>query len=200
MRKNNFFFKIFVISGPSGSGKTTLLEKTFQDRCIREHFLKAITATTRLPRGREKDKQDYYFFSREAFLRKVKQGYFLETKKVFDNFYGSPRKFLSVARRQKKHLVLCLDVQGALDVRRRYPEESVLIFIFAPSRGALEKRLVGRTSEDITALKKRLRLAEKEVEYATKYDFWVINDLLPKATEELKGILQAEGLRRIHGA
>ncbi len=188
--------KIFILSGPSGSGKTTLLKQLFKDAGIRKSFLKGITATTRGPREGEKHGRDYLFLSPKEFLAKRRQGDFLETKNVAGRLYGSPKEFLQKAFAQNKHFVVSVDVRGAMEIQRQYPDRTVLIFVFPPSFAELERRLLARTTEDAQTVKKRLRLAKKEVKYAQKYHYWVENKTVSRAKKLLKEILQVESLRR----
>lgn len=189
--------RIFLVSGPSGSGKSTLIKKLFLKKEIRRNFLRALTATTRLPRRREKNGEDYYFFTLKKFLLWKKKGYFLETKQYLGNFYGTPRRFLEEASRKKKSLVFCIDVRGALELKKKFLKRAVLIFIFPPSRKTLEKRLRQRKSEEENLLKKRLRVAEKEVKYAKKYDYWIVNRNIKEAVRNLEYILLAE-IRKVN--
>lgn len=184
--------KVFVISGPSGSGKTSILNKLIKKKTIRAKFVKILTATTRPPRCKEKDGLDYLFLSKERFSKLKERRYFLETKKFLDDFYGTPNHLLCAAFRKNKFPLLCIDVEGALKVKKKFGSKAVLIFIYPPSQSALISRLKKRDTESKQILKKRLRIAKKEVKYAQKYDYRVTNIQLDKTVEELENILLGE--------
>jgi guanylate kinase len=139
-----------------------------------------LTVTSRQPRRGEADGKDYHFVTKQKFIQLQQRGYFFETKKYLEDFYGTPRRFVYEAEKQKKHPLLCIDVEGALKVKKAFKERSLLIFILPPSEKALSQRLTGRKSEEPETLKKRLRIAKKEVKYAEKYDYSVLNQDLIK--------------------
>ncbi len=180
--------KIFVVSGPSGSGKTTVLEKTFRKKVIKDNFFRVLTVTSRAPRAGESNGKDYYFVSKEEFKKLKEKGWFFETKRYLDNFYGTPKDFLEQAEEKDKHPVLCIEVDGAFRVKDFYKEIAVLIFILPPSEKTLSQRLEKRKTEKTESLKKRLRIAKKEVKYAEKYDYSLVNEDINKVSEELKKI------------
>jgi len=182
--------KIFVISGPSGSGKTALLKKLFRSRQIREKFFKIPTFTTRKPRKGERNFLDYCFLTKEEFLRLKRKKFFLESKKYLEDFYGTPKDFLK--KTGKKFPLLCIDVEGALKIKKKFKDKAVLVFIQPPSSKVLEARLRKRRTEPEEILKKRLRIAKKEVKYAKKYKYRLTNQNLDKTKEELKRILLEE--------
>ncbi len=182
--------KIFIISGPSGSGKTALLRRLFRLTSVKRKFLRIPTFTTRAPRRGEKNFLDYRFLTKEEFLRLKRKDFFLETKKYLEDFYGTPKSFLREAKR--KFPILCIDVEGALKIRRKFREKVVLIFLHPPSSKVLKTRLRKRKTEPEEILKKRLRIAEKEVKYAKKYKYQLVNKNLGKTVERLKEILFKE--------
>jgi len=188
--------KIFIVSGPSGSGKTTIIQKALKKRIFREKVLKTVSYTTRSKRRAEKEGKDYFFVTKGRFRALVKKGFFLEWMPVLQHSYGTPRAVVRRAQLQKKHLLLCIDVKGALQIRNEYPARAVLIFILPPSMRELEQRLRARTTETAQELRRRLSLARQEITVAKKYDYCIINDTLSEAVYALECILTAEDLRR----
>lgn len=180
---------IFILSGPSGAGKTTLLNKFFRDKTITGKFIRAISCTTRLRRPKEKEGKDYFFITKEEFLRLKKKNYFLESQKVLDNYYGTPRKFYDIAEKENKNLILCIDVKGGMYLKKNQKEGKIItLFIAAPSELDLFQRLKKRVeSED--AIEKRIRLAKKEMQFSRRYDSIIINKDLKKSLSELKKVL-----------
>jgi guanylate kinase len=187
---------LFIVSAPAGTGKTTLvqmLKKEFPDRIIQ-----SISCTTRRPRKEEIDGRDYVFLTEEAFEERVKRGEFLEHATVFGNRYGTLKEMVKHAQEKGKDVVLVIDTQGALALKKKV--EAVFIFIAPPSIEILEKRLKARKTESPETLKKRLKWAQYEMDQAKQYDYTIINDDLEEAFEELKRIVIAENHpRRNHG-
>ena len=121
--------KIFILSGPSGSGKTSLYKKLLESQ---RRVVKTISVTTRRRRPGEKDGRDYFFVSPRMFFYKKRRGLFLETQKIFDHYYGTPKKCVADFLRGGKNVLLCIDVKGAKVVRRKFPK-AISIFIKTPS-------------------------------------------------------------------
>jgi len=183
--------KIFILSGPSGSGKTTLYRRLLESPRLKNKIIKNISITTRSPRTGEKHGKDYFFISRKLFDYKKRAGHFLENMKVFDNYYGTPKKAVNTALQQGKNVLLCIDVQGARVVCRKFPG-AVSIFIKTKSLAELKKRLVGRGSEDEARVRLRLATAKKELRESCRYKYTVINDEIPQAQEQLEEIILSE--------
>jgi guanylate kinase len=180
-----------ILSGPSGSGKTTLHQKLLSSKKLRRKLLKSLSATTRARRPGERSGRDYLFLTKDEFLRREKTGYFLEYEKVFDNYYGTPKRKVEELLRAGKNVLLCIDVKGAKTVKKQFPG-ALMIFIKAPSLVVLKKRLAGRASEAPKALKARLQRARKEMKEAGRYDYVVINNDLTKAFRQLQTIICRE--------
>ena len=178
--------KLFVVSAPSGSGKTTLCNKLLKGGLSLE---RSISMTTRPPRPGEKDGVDSHFVTEKYFRNIIKNDGFLEYEENFGHLYGTPKKFIEDNFKKGKDVLLSIDVKGAMEVKKHYPEESVLIFILPPSLDALKERLLLRKSEDTSAIASRLKLAKKEMAYQKKYDYIVINDRLDEAYKKLKDIV-----------
>lgn len=192
MRRSGFSSKIVIVSGPSGVGKTTIIRRLLQRRAMRTLFLKTVSYTTRKKRYGEKEGRDYFFVTPGTFRRLIRARFFLEWKRVLRHCYGTPRYFIAEAQKQHKHLVLCIDVKGALQVKRKHPFTTVLIFILPPSLKELENRLLRRKSETAQTVRKRLRLAKKEIPIAKKYDYCIINSTLRACVDALEAIMNAQ--------
>ncbi len=183
--------RIFVISAPSGSGKTTLCRKLIRSLPGRRKLLRSVSVTTRKPRKGERAGRDYFFISKQQFLeRRRKQG-FLEWAGVLGCYYGTPREFVERETKRGNDVLLSIDVQGARKIRRLNPE-AVLIFILPPSFAELERRLLLRSTEEKKEISRRLKLAEKELDFIKHYDYVVLNDKIEKAQAKLKRIVQKE--------
>ena len=185
MRKTPGRGRIFVISGPSGAGKGTVVAGLLKSK---PELMLSVSATTRPARPGERHGVDYEFISRPEFLARRYRGGFLEWAEVFDNLYGTPRAPVDLAIAQGKDVILELDIQGALAVKRVRPE-AVLIFIEPPSLDDLLLRLRGRGTEDPETISKRVKAAYEEVKNKGQYDHIVINADVKKAQEELSRIL-----------
>ena len=182
--------KIFVISAPSGCGKTTLSKRLLTDKSL--GLKNSISVTTRCPREGEKDGRDYIFVSRRKFRAMEKKREFLEREENFGNLYGTPKKYVEGIIDNGASALLSIDVKGAMNVRKAYPDKSVLIFVLPPSRKALEERLKKRNSESKEDMRARLHIAEKELSYKSKYDYRIINDRIDHAYKRLKKIIKKE--------
>lgn len=174
-----------MISGPSGAGKGTLVARV---RAERSNLGLTVSATTRAPREGEIDGVSYHFMSREEFMRKVDAGEFVEWAEVHGNCYGTLVSEVETKLASGSSLILEIDVQGALQVKKRFPD-AILIFIKPPSLEVLRERLVGRGSETPETLELRMADAEQELALADRYDDVVVNDDLDRATAELARVL-----------
>lgn len=183
---------VFIISAPSGSGKSTLVDRLLQT-CPDLHF--SVSYTTRLPRGHEKPGENYFFISRPEFEQRIARGEFLEYAEVFDNFYGTHRGELDRAAVQGKDLILDIDVQGERKLKEALPD-AVSIFILAPSRQILERRLRARSEDSEAVIERRLRGAAEEIRNYARYDYVLVNADIEESVETLKSIIRAEHCRR----
>jgi guanylate kinase len=175
---------VIIVSGPSGSGKSTLVEKILE----LPGTLLSVSCTTRAPRKTESNGKWYNFVSEAEFQQMVETGQFLEYAQVFGkNWYGTPKKWLDAATQQGLDLVLEIDVQGALQVRRKLPG-SVAVFVLPPSRQDLEKRIRARGQDSEDEIERRLDRAREEMLSYSSYDFAVINDNLERAGQEIQAI------------
>ena len=175
---------VLIVSGPSGSGKSTLVEKILEV----PGTLLSVSCTTRSPRKTESDGKWYNFVTEGEFQQMVERGEFLEYAQVFGkNWYGTPRRWLEEAQAKKKDLVLEIDVQGALQVKRKLPG-AVAVFVLPPSRAELERRIRARGQDSEDEIHRRLERARQEMLNYSSYDFAIINDDLERAGREVQAI------------
>lgn len=180
---------LFVLSAPSGTGKTALGKLLLQDWS--EKIARIVTYTTRNPREIEKNGVDYYFIEEPEFRAKQARGDFLEHAEVFGAFYGTEISELKRASSTGKNLLLIIDTQGALQVKKKLPK-SVLIFISPPNKEELQNRLQNRNTETKHTLNRRLEEFEKEMSEIRHYDYHIINNDLHETLLILKSIIIAE--------
>lgn len=183
---------VFVFSGPSGTGKTTLAWEVIR-RVPGMEF--SVSYTTRAPRDGEQEGIDYRFVDRAEFERLRARVEFAEWAEVFGNLYGTHRGDLERVVAEGRDIVLDIDIQGALQVRRAR-RESVLVFILPPDLELLRQRLVARATDHAEAISRRLQAARSEIEHAFEFDYLVVNDSLEEAVARLQAVVQAERLRR----
>jgi guanylate kinase len=187
----NFKPLVFIVSGPSGSGKSTLVQKLLQ----LPGTMLSVSATTRSARKTESDGKWYNFVSQAEFQQMIERGEFLEYAQVFGkNWYGTPRRWLDEAVAQQKDLVLEIDVQGALQVKKKLPD-AIAIFVLAPSREDVEKRIRDRGQDSEDEICRRLERARQEMLTYGSYDYAVINDDLDRAGAEVQAIAIASRCR-----
>jgi guanylate kinase len=180
--------KLFILSAPAGTGKTTLARMASSEfGCV----IESVSYTTRAPRGAEIEGRDYFFVSKETFHLLKEQGEFLEDAQVFGNHYATSKKFVDDHLNQGQHVLLVIDVQGAMKLKSQHLN-AVFIFIKPPSLLALKQRLMTRNADSQESIELRLSQAEKELEFEKHYDYQIINDNLSSAFEVLKAILIAE--------
>ena len=183
--------KSFIISGPSGVGKSTVLHALFEGR---DDLYFSVSATTRVPRPGEVDGKDYHFISADEFHAWIDNDEFLEYAEYVSNFYGTPKKYVDEAMAQGKDVILDIELQGALQVCAKRPE-TVRIFIAPPSWEELERRLTSRGTDTPEKIQKRLLRAKVEMNAAKDYDYFVVNDTVESAVEEMRAIMKAEHCR-----
>ncbi len=179
--------KLFVISGSSGVGKGTLLKQLVQRNPELEV---SISATTRNPRPGEVDGVNYFFTSKEDFLKEVENGDFLEWAEFNGNYYGTKQAWVERNLNKGRNLILEIETKGALQIKQKMPD-AVLIFILPPSLEELEHRLRGRNTEDEATIQGRLHEVKREIECSKNYDYRIINDDLEKALSELEKLVKS---------
>ncbi len=180
--------KMVVISGPSGAGKSTVCRRILEDP--RVQF--SVSATTRPIRAGEVDGRDYHFLDKETFRKKAAAGEFIEYASVHGNMYGTLRAPMEEALETGQHVLLEIDVQGALQIKdQEIP--GLFIFIAPPSFEELRRRLVGRGTESAEVVERRLAKAEDEYRERVKYDHVVVNDDLERCVAEVRRLIGLEG-------
>lgn len=184
---------IFIISAPSGTGKTTILKKVF---AAMENVVFSVSHTTRPPRPAELDGVDYFFTDRDSFTAMRQQGLFLEWAEVHGNFYGTSLRAVQEVLEKGLDVILDIDVQGALKVKKKLADNGVYIFILPPSFEELALRLAGRSTESAAVMATRLANAKEEMKSIDHYDYVIVNDKVEQATEVLRSIIIAERSRK----
>ena len=185
--------QIFIVSAPSGSGKTTLLRKLLEED---QRLRFSVSHTTRKPRGRECNGKEYFFVSEADFEAMISLGQFLEYARVFDNYYGTSRRYVEERIAAGTDLLLDIDTDGTAQVKKQLPE-AVSIFIMPPSFQALKQRLEKRHLDSAETIQRRLEWASrKEIYQFHHYDYVVVNDLLSRSHDQLRSIVQAERCRQ----
>lgn len=181
---------LLIISAPSGAGKTTICRKLLARR---KDLKYSTSCTTRAPRPGERDGKHYFFLTREEFKRKIQRGELLEWAMVHDEYYGTPRKFVDEQIERGLNVIMAIDVQGAMSIRRKHPA-AILVFVLPPSMDVLKARLAGRRDPS-DSVAKRLANSRGELAAAKDYDYVVVNDALEKAVDQISCILTAETLK-----
>ena len=183
--------KTFIVSGPSGVGKGSVLKVLLEKR---KDVYVSVSATTRPPRAGEEDGVHYHFLDRETFEQWIAAGDFLEYAEYVGNLYGTPRLYVDRAMEQGRDVLLDIEIQGAEQVCQKRPE-TVRIYVAPPSWAELERRLVGRGTEDMEKVRSRLARGKEEFAAAKDFDYLVINDTVERAVRELRAIMRAEHCR-----
>ena len=180
---------LFVISAPSGAGKTTLCREA-ANRLDNLEF--SISYTTRPPRPGEENGRDYHFVDEETFLEMVEKGEMAEWARVYNHLYGTPKAPLLKAIEAGKDILLDIDIQGASQIKAAFPEDAVTIFVFPPSTEALRERLSKRGADTHQVIKERWEKAEEEMAMYPLFRYFVVNDRLEEAIEDLIAVIKAE--------
>jgi len=185
---SGFKGKLFVFSAPSGSGKTTIVRHLLQQEKFGLAF--SISATSREPRGLEKNGEDYYFISTREFKDKIKADEFLEWEEVYrDNFYGTLKSEIERIWAQKKHVIFDIDVVGGLRIKKKYPDKTLSVFVKPPSVDELKIRLKKRSTESDAKINMRIAKASVEMATAPQFDEIIKNYDLPVALKEAEDLV-----------
>ncbi len=186
---------VIVISAPSGGGKSTIVKKLLQEV---DNLSISISATSRQPRGQEVDGVDYHFLTKEEFEKRIKENKFLEYATVHDNYYGTLKSEVEKKWNNGKDIILDIDYQGGQQISKQLEKNKLLkIFILPPSMEILKERIINRAENSIEEIEKRLKNSRNEVNYASEYDFVVINDDLDTAINEIKSIITTKRIANI---
>ena len=182
--------KLIVFSAPSGSGKTTIVKHLLSQKDLNLDF--SISATSRPSRGKEVHGKDYYFISPESFRNHIEKDDFVEWEEVYtDNYYGTLKSEVERIWSEGKHAVFDIDVVGGLNVKEKFPDRTLAVFVKTPSLEEMERRLRARKTDSEEKIRERVAKAEKELGFAPRFDVILVNDDLEKAKEEA-GRLVAE--------
>lgn len=177
--------KIIVLSAPSGTGKSSIIRRLMEYPELHLGF--SVSATSRAPRGAEKDGEDYYFITHEEFMRRVAADEFVEWEEVYSGTcYGTLRSEIDRVTGEGLNIIMDIDVKGGLNVKKIYGERALTIFILPPSKEELEKRLRSRGTDAEEVIRKRLDKADYELSFAPQFDMRVVNDDLDKAVGEVR--------------
>lgn len=179
--------KVIIFSAPSGAGKTTITRHVIQ------HFLElefSVSATTRPPRGNEKNGVDYYFLTKEIFEEKIKKNEFVEWEEVYTgNYYGTLKSEVERIWKSGKHVVFDVDVKGGIQLKKIYNTQALSVFIMPPSIHTLEKRLRERGTETAESIHTRVQKAFYELDFYKTFDALIVNENLPKALKDAEKII-----------
>ena len=181
--------KLIIFSAPSGSGKSTIINKLMSEYGLQGRF--SISATSRKPRGSEQDGVEYYFLTEEDFRRRISEGDFLEYEEVYPGcFYGTLRSEVDRTLARGENVILDIDVQGGLNVKKIYGDRALTLFIQPPSIERLRERLERRGTDAPEVIERRLAKAETELSFAPKYDAVVVNDDLEVACRDAARVIE----------
>ena len=182
---------LVVVSGFSGAGKGTLM-KALLDQY--DNYALSISATTRAPREGETEGREYFFKSREEFLRMIEEDALIEYAQYVGNYYGTPKDYVLGNMDAGKDVILEIEIQGALKVKEKFPE-AVLVFVMPPSAGELKRRLIGRGTEPLSIIDARLKRAAEEAVGIEKYDYIIVNDDVNECVARLHALIQSQHCR-----
>ena len=182
---------LIVVSGFSGAGKGTLMKRLVEEY---EGYALSISATTRPPRPGEEDGREYFFLSREQFEKRIAEHALIEHAEYCGNYYGTPRDYVEKKLSEGRDVILEIEIQGALQVKKKFPE-TLLLFVTPPSVEILKKRLVGRGTETMAVIEARLLRAAEEAEGIDSYDYLIINDKIEECVETMHEIIKNEHVR-----
>jgi guanylate kinase len=186
---SDFKGKLFVFSAPSGSGKTTIVRHLLKQEKLGLEF--SISATSREPRGKEVDGVDYYFINKEEFIQKVKKEEFVEWEEVYhDNFYGTLKTEVERIWASGKHVIFDIDVVGGLRIKKKFPEETLAVFVKPPDINELIRRLKKRGTESEDKIKMRVGKASVEMALAPQFDTIIRNYDLEIALKEAEELVE----------
>ena len=177
-----------VVSGFSGAGKGTLMKNLMAKHG--DDYALSISATTRGPRQGEEHGREYFFISKEEFEKMIANDELIEYAKYVDNYYGTPKNYVETKLEEGKDVILEIEVQGALQIKQKYPE-TLLLFVTTKDADVLKNRLINRGSESMEVIESRMLRAGEEAAIMDKYDYLVVNDDLDICTEQMHNIIQS---------
>lgn len=177
-----------VVSGFSGAGKGTIMKALLEKY---DNYALSISATTRKPRVGEEHGREYFFLTKEEFENMIANDQFIEHAQYVENYYGTPRPYVEEKMAEGKDVILEIEIQGALKVKKKFPE-TLLVFVVPPSAEELKRRLVGRGTETAEVIEERMKRAVEESEMMDSYDYILVNDTVEKAVEDLHNLIQSQ--------
>lgn len=181
--------KLIVFSAPSGSGKTTIVHHLLNQKSLHLDF--SISATSREKRGKEIDGKDYHFITLEDFKKHIDKNDFVEWEEVYhNNFYGTLKSEVERIWAEGKHAIFDIDVNGGLRIKRKYPKQTLAIFVQPPSIEEMEKRLRNRKTDPEEKIQERVAKAEREFKFAKDFDVILVNDNLETAKKEAETLVK----------
>lgn len=183
---------LIILSGFSGAGKGTVIKELLAH--WPEEYVLSISATTRKPRGQEREGVEYYFKTREEFQRMIEENRLLEHAEYVGNYYGTPAAPVEKNLAAGRNVLLEIEIQGAMKIKEKYPE-TLMLFLTPPTAGELARRLGGRGTEGTEVIEARMKRALEEAEGCENYDYLIINDDLKTCAEEIHTIVRAERSR-----
>ena len=178
-----------VVSGFSGAGKGTLMKALLSEHA--DQYALSISATTRGPREGEMDGREYFFKTKEQFEQMIEDGELIEHACYVGNYYGTPKSYVMEQLEAGKNVILEIEIQGALNVKKKFPD-TLLLFVTPPSAQELEHRLRGRGTETDEVIRSRLKRAVEEAEFMDHYDYILVNDDLETCVQEMHELIQAQ--------
>ena len=179
---------LVVVSGFSGAGKGTLMKELLKRY---DNYALSISATTRAPREGETDGKEYFFVTKEQFEKMRDERKLIEYAQYVNNYYGTPKEYVEQKMAEGKDVILEIEIQGALKVKKRFPD-ALLLFVTPPSAEELRRRLVGRGTETLDVINARLARAAEEASGMEAYDYLLINDDLDRCVEEMHQLIQLQ--------
>ncbi len=183
---------LVVISGFAGTGKGTIVKGLFNK--YGSNYALSVSMTTRAPRPGEEDGISYFFVTKDEFEKTISEDGFVEYASYCDNYYGTPKKYVEEQLAAGKDVILEIEIQGALKIRKKFPT-ALLLFVMPPSADELERRLIGRGTETPEVVAKRMQRAAQEAEGIELYDYVVINDEVDRCVEETHAVIEAAHLK-----
>jgi len=181
--------KLVIISAPSGAGKSTIVSHLLESGISLEF---SVSATTRQPRGYERNGKEYYFLTVEEFRKRIRNGDFIEWEEVYkEQFYGTLKEEIERIRTNGNHPLFDVDVKGGINLKKIFRHEAISIFVMPPSKKELEKRLRMRGTDDSSGIRMRVAKAQEEIKLADQFDNIVINDRLEQTVNEVYNIVNS---------
>ena len=185
---------LIVVSGFSGSGKGTIMKELLKRY---DNYALSISATTRAPREGETDGREYFFKTREEFEKMIAKEELIEYAEYVNNYYGTPRAYVEEQLTAGKDVILEIEIQGALKVKKKFPD-TLLLFVTPPSAEELRKRLIGRGTETMEVIEQRMQRAIEESDGMESYDYYVINDDLDTCVKQVHELIQSAHCKKSH--